>query len=210
MRLVIVVVVALLAVVGYANRSEPKPVVSATATQSRTPLRVVTPPLIDVHAIDFQTERRPLILAIACGNTPSQCSLQNGVPDWTTPAYGCDWNYATTRRGCVPDQPGDYDCPDLRALGLSDIRVIGDDWMLLDEDGDGFGCEFDPDAEAAFCESLYEPERTTCLDELRTYLVHQERAEESRHDYEHRNDQHGNDEYYDQYEQDPAEFCPRC
>ena len=42
--------------------------------------------------------------------------------------------------------------------------------MHLDEDGDGIGCEFSAVAEEARCESLYEPERTACLDELDAYL----------------------------------------
>jgi hypothetical protein len=189
MRPIVVVVVALLAVFGYANRPQPAPVVVATAMQARTPLRVVTPTVFDVHAIDLETERRPLILEMACKNTPSQCSLQDGVPDWTTPAYGCEWNYATKRTGCVPDEQGDFDCPDLHAMGLSDIRVIGDDWMLLDEDGDGFGCEFDPRAEAARCDSLYEPERTACFDDLGYYL-----EKEHEHDFDDQYDDRDRDD----------------
>jgi hypothetical protein len=206
MKLVLVAVVALLIGYGYANLSTPKPVVVATATQVRTPLPVVTQTVLDVHAIDFQTEHRPLILAIACRNTPSQCSLQNGVPDWTAPAYGCDWNYSTTKAGCVPDQPGDYDCPDLHAMGLWEIRVLGDDWMLLDEDEDGLGCEIDReavDAEAARCDSLYEPERTTCFDVLKEYndVLEYEEYEPDYPDDDHQSDRDQGD--YD--EPDPLE-----
>jgi hypothetical protein len=77
----------------------------------------------------------------SCMDTPSQCHLEVGVPDWTTPAYGCDWNYGTQLSGCVSDGQGDYDCDALYAMDLARIHVMGDDWMALDEDEDGIGCE---------------------------------------------------------------------
>jgi micrococcal nuclease len=35
----------------------------------------------------------------------------------------------------------DLDCPDVRALGVAPVRIIGPDVYRLDRDGDGFGCE---------------------------------------------------------------------
>lgn len=40
---------------------------------------------------------------------------------------------------CVPPYPPDYDCSNLRALGL--IHVVGPDPHRLDRDGDGLACE---------------------------------------------------------------------
>jgi hypothetical protein len=78
----------------------------------------------------------------ACAESPAECSFDaTGQVQWGSPAYGCDWNYATQPAGCVPYDQGDYDCPDLAALGLRTIQVIGEDWMQLDVDGDGIGCE---------------------------------------------------------------------
>ena len=112
----------------------------ATTAGGEEPLSVVTPTVASTE----QGEGPPIMLASDCMTTPSQCSLQDGVPDWTTPAYGCDWNYGTSREGCVPDQQGDFDCDALYAMDLARIHVIGDDWMLLDDDGDGIGCENPP------------------------------------------------------------------
>jgi micrococcal nuclease len=50
----------------------------------------------------------------------------------------CDPNYSG---GCVPPYPPDVDCPDIRALGIAPVRVIGTDVHQLDRDGDGWGCE---------------------------------------------------------------------
>jgi hypothetical protein len=141
-----------------------------------------------------------------CMSTPSQCSLHDGVADWTSPAYGCDWNYATTRTGCVPAEQGDYDCFDLRAMGLKDIRVIGDDWMLLDEDGDGFGCEFIA-TETAYCESLAETERTACLDDLDAYLEAQNAYEEEMNE-EYREAGEDLEEHNEALDREPeADYC---
>lgn len=64
---------------------------------------------------------------------------QSGPPSRTPPASGkCDPNYAG---GCVPLYPPDMDCADLRALGISPVRVIGSDPHRLDGDGDGYGCK---------------------------------------------------------------------
>jgi hypothetical protein len=65
---------------------------------------------------------------------------------------GCDPNYAPVNGRCVPGDR-DYDCPELHAMGLGDIPVIGTDWQHLDgyydyQNGywvvppDGLGCEW--------------------------------------------------------------------
>jgi hypothetical protein len=55
--------------------------------------------------------------------------------------YDCDPNYGDAQSGgCVPADR-DYDCAELRSWGIAGIPVIGEDWMLLDDDGDGQGCE---------------------------------------------------------------------
>jgi hypothetical protein len=64
----------------------------------------------------------------------------------------CDPNYATTYAGCVPGDR-DYDCPELHAMGIGDIPVVGSDWQRLDgyydyyqgywvSYPDGLGCEW--------------------------------------------------------------------
>jgi hypothetical protein len=71
----------------------------------------------------------------------------------TTAQVICDPNYGATSTGqCVPGDR-DYDCPELKARGIGDIPVIGDDWQRLDgyQDfstgewlsyPDGLGCEW--------------------------------------------------------------------
>lgn len=55
--------------------------------------------------------------------------------------YECDSNYGDAESGgCVPSDR-EYNCVELRSWGIASIPVTGDDWMLLDEDGDGWGCE---------------------------------------------------------------------
>jgi hypothetical protein len=44
---------------------------------------------------------------------------------------GCDPNYTPVAAGCVPSDR-DYDCPELHAMGLGDIPVIGTDWQRRD------------------------------------------------------------------------------
>ena len=74
--------------------------------------------------------------------------------DSPTTAQGyCDPNYGVTSTGqCVPGNR-DYDCPELHAMGIGDIPVIGFDWQRLDgyQDfstgewlsyPDGLGCEW--------------------------------------------------------------------
>ena len=50
---------------------------------------------------------------------------------------GCDPNY----QGCIPVYPPDFDCTDIKKLGLAPIRVIGKDVHKFDNDGDGVGCD---------------------------------------------------------------------
>ncbi len=52
------------------------------------------------------------------------------------PAADCHPSYDP----CVPDGP-DLDCPDIRAMGLAPVDVIGPDEYRLDGDRDGLGCE---------------------------------------------------------------------
>jgi len=49
----------------------------------------------------------------------------------------CDPNYS----GCVPITNSDLDCPDIRALGIAPVRILGVDTHRLDHDRDGYGCE---------------------------------------------------------------------
>jgi micrococcal nuclease len=52
------------------------------------------------------------------------------------PASKCHPSYDP----CLPDGP-DLDCPDIRAMGLAPVDVIGPDEYRLDGDHDGLGCE---------------------------------------------------------------------
>jgi micrococcal nuclease len=52
------------------------------------------------------------------------------------PAAKCHPSYTP----CLPIV-GDLDCPDVRALGLAPVEVIGPDEYRLDRDNDGLGCE---------------------------------------------------------------------
>jgi micrococcal nuclease len=52
------------------------------------------------------------------------------------PAANCHPSYDP----CVPNGP-DLDCPDIRAMGLAPVDVIGPDEYRLDGDHDGLGCE---------------------------------------------------------------------
>jgi hypothetical protein len=69
-------------------------------------------------------------------------------------SYVCDPNYDDALSGgCVPADR-DYDCGELRSWGIVAIPVrtarptstppIIGDWMLLDDDHDGLGCESQP------------------------------------------------------------------
>lgn len=171
---------------------------------------MTTEPTAQTGAPPSSVTPTPVEDQIACMNAPSQCSLRDGIADWTSPAYGCDWNYATTRTACVPDQQGDLDCLDLRAMGLRDILVIGDDRMLLDEDADGLACEFSHATETAYCDSLSEAERTACLADLDAYMEYLASYEpDDRYDDDlYDDDQGARDEQYD--EPYPDEQCPRC
>src|SRR5688500_10304847 len=81
-------------------------------------------------------------LAVTLGSATSATTAQN---------Y-CDPNYGATSAGCVPGDR-DYDCPELRAMGIGDIPVVGSDWQRLDgyfnyslgyweSYPDGLGCEW--------------------------------------------------------------------
>jgi endonuclease YncB( thermonuclease family) len=52
----------------------------------------------------------------------------------------CDPNYSP----CIPISATDLNCPDLYALGISSIRVIGADVHEFDRDRDGIACEAKP------------------------------------------------------------------
>lgn len=73
-----------------------------------------------------------------------------GTPDgrFIYGSYVCDPNYGNAiSGGCVPADR-DYDCGELRSWGIVNIPVLFEigigDWMLLDDDHDGMGCEFQP------------------------------------------------------------------
>ena len=52
----------------------------------------------------------------------------------------CDPNYSP----CIPVSLQDLDCPNLYALGISSIKVIGTDIHRFDRDRDGIACENKP------------------------------------------------------------------
>ena len=52
----------------------------------------------------------------------------------------CDPNYSP----CIPISATDLNCPDLYALGISSIKVIGTDIHKFDRDRDGVACENKP------------------------------------------------------------------
>lgn len=58
----------------------------------------------------------------------------------TSTSGQCDPNYDP----CIPVSTYDLDCPDIYNLGLSRIRVIGQDIHRLDRDRDGIACEAKP------------------------------------------------------------------
>jgi micrococcal nuclease len=67
--------------------------------------------------------------------TPEPVIVPFVEPD-PEPAGNCHPSYDP----CVPDGP-DLDCPDIRAMGLAPVDVIGPDEYRLDGDHDGLGCE---------------------------------------------------------------------
>jgi len=67
--------------------------------------------------------------------TPEPVIVPFVEPD-PEPAADCHPSYDP----CVPDGP-DLDCPDIRAMGLAPVDVIGPDEYRLDGDHDGQGCE---------------------------------------------------------------------
>jgi endonuclease YncB( thermonuclease family) len=65
----------------------------------------------------------------------------NATPSATAAATGnCDPNYDQ----CVPISAYDLDCPDIYNLGMSRVRVLGQDIHKLDRDRDGIACESKP------------------------------------------------------------------
>jgi len=53
------------------------------------------------------------------------------------PVAQCDPNYSGA---CVPPYPPDLDCPDIRRLGVQQVKVTGSDPHVLDPDRDGVAC----------------------------------------------------------------------
>jgi micrococcal nuclease len=62
------------------------------------------------------------------------------TPQATKKPSGGGSNCHSSYRPCLPIV-GDLDCPDVRAMGLAPVRVIGPDDYRLDRDNDGIGCE---------------------------------------------------------------------
>jgi endonuclease YncB( thermonuclease family) len=56
------------------------------------------------------------------------------------PGGGGGSNCHPSYKPCLP-MTGDLNCPDVRALGLAPVRVVGPDDYYLDSDNDGLGCE---------------------------------------------------------------------
>jgi endonuclease YncB( thermonuclease family) len=67
--------------------------------------------------------------------TNSSAITPSDQEPFVTNSGNCSENY----RECVPQYPPDYDCGDLKDLGL--IHVTGEDVHGLDRDGDGLACE---------------------------------------------------------------------
>lgn len=73
-------------------------------------------------------------------NSSLTTSISNSTannPANSATSSNCDPNY----QGCIPPSPPDLDCPDLKLLGLTPVKVIGVDVHRLDRDGNGVGCE---------------------------------------------------------------------
>lgn len=62
------------------------------------------------------------------------------TPKPTKKPSGGGSNCHPSYRPCLPIV-GDLDCPDVRAMGLAPVQVIGPDDYRLDRDHDGIGCE---------------------------------------------------------------------
>ena len=58
----------------------------------------------------------------------------------TSDSSQCDPNYSP----CIPISATDLNCPNLYALGISSIKVIGTDIHKFDRDRDGIACENKP------------------------------------------------------------------
>jgi len=68
--------------------------------------------------------------------TPTSRPTARPTPKPTKTASRCHPSYDP----CLPIV-ADLDCPDVRAMGLAPVRVIGPDDYHLDRDHDGLGCE---------------------------------------------------------------------
>jgi endonuclease YncB( thermonuclease family) len=78
------------------------------------------------------TKLEPLKPATTSSNTKSKAMTVNKKT-----IVECDPNY----RGCIPKYPPDLDCSDIKRMGLTPARVIGNDVHRFDADGDGIGCD---------------------------------------------------------------------
>ena len=93
-------------------------------------------------------------------------------------------------------------------MEIGNIRVIGDDWMLLDEDGDGFGWNLVlPRRRRIANRSPSRSGRPALPTSMPTWRVWP-RTSKSGYDDRYDDDQEGRDDQYD--EPYPDEQCPRC
>lgn len=78
----------------------------------------------------------PTILPLVPTIPPRVPPAATAKPAASPPAAGCHPSYDP----CLPIE-ADLDCPDVRALGLAPVRVLGSDPYRLDGNHDGVGCE---------------------------------------------------------------------
>jgi micrococcal nuclease len=83
-----------------------------------------------------RTARSTLVGLWAATPEPTSVPILTAPPDPTQAASKCHPSYDP----CLPIV-NDLNCPDVRALGLAPVHVIGPDDYRLDSDHDGVGCE---------------------------------------------------------------------